>query len=131
MSRSLRNPEEQDDRKKRNIEQSALTHVRHTHCASRQLGTTAKQSTTFFGTDFEKHAIWQGSVEGPTAKDFVASKVHTIEWNKVLGTSWNTIRCKERLRSCPAAVVKQATINLTHKFGNPLGIPVLGCTALT
>jgi hypothetical protein len=85
----------------------------------------------FLGTDFEKRAIWQGSVEEPTAKDFVARKVRTIEWNKVLGTSWNAIRCKERLRSCPAAVIRQATINLTHKVGNPLGIPVLGCTALT
>jgi hypothetical protein len=48
-----------------------------------QLGTTADRSTTFLGTDFEKHAIWQGSVEEPTAKDFVASKVRTIEWNEV------------------------------------------------
>ncbi len=131
MSRSLRNPEEQDGRKKRDVEQSAPTHARHTRCASRQLGTTANQSTTFLGTDFEKRAIWQGSVEEPAAKDFVARKVHTIEWNEVLGTSWNAIRCKEHLRSCPAAVVRQATINLFHEVGNPLGIPVLGCTALT
>ncbi len=130
MSRSLRNPEEQDDRKKRGIEQSALTHVHHTHCTSRQLGTTANRSTMFLGTDFKKRAIWQGSVEEHAAKDFVARKVCTIEWNKVLGTSWNTIRCKEHLRSHPAAVVRQATINLIHKFGNPLGIPVPGCTAL-
>jgi hypothetical protein len=72
--------------------------------------------TTFLGTDFEKHAIWQGSVEEPAAKDFVARKVHTIEWNEVLGTSWNAIRCKEHLRSCPAAVARQATINLTREF---------------
>ncbi len=131
MSRSLRNPEEQDEGKKRDVEQSAPTHTRHTHCASGQLGTTADWSTTFLGTDFKKHAIWQGSVEEPAAKDFVARKVRTIEWNEVLGTSWNGIRCKERLRSHPAAVVRQAAINLTHKFGNPLGIPVPGCTALT
>jgi hypothetical protein len=37
----------------------------------------------FLGTDFEKHAIWQGSVEEPAAKDFVARKVCTIEWNEV------------------------------------------------
>jgi hypothetical protein len=36
-----------------------------------------------FGTDFVKHAIWQGSVEKPAAKDFIAKKVHTIKWNKV------------------------------------------------
>ncbi len=83
------------------------------------------------GTDFKKRAIWQGSVEEPAAKDFVARKVRTIEWNKVLETSWNAIRCKERLQICPAAVFGQATINLIHKFGNPLGIPVPGCTVLT
>ncbi len=31
------------------------------------------------GTDFEKRAKWQGSVEEPAAKDFVAREVHTIE----------------------------------------------------
>jgi hypothetical protein len=48
-----------------------------------QLGITADQSMTFLGTDFEKHAIWQGSLEKPAAKDFVARKVRTIEWSKV------------------------------------------------
>ncbi len=43
MSRSLRNPEEQDDHKKRDVEQSAPTHTRHTHCVPLQLGTTADQ----------------------------------------------------------------------------------------
>jgi hypothetical protein len=130
-SRSLRIPEEQDDCKKRDIEQSVPTHMHHTHCIRMQLGTTADRSTTFLGTDFEKRAIWQGSIEEPAAKDFVARKVRTIKWNKVLGTSWNAIRCKEHLRSCPAAVVRQATINLIHKVGNPLEIPVPGCSALT
>jgi hypothetical protein len=85
----------------------------------------------FLGTDFEKRAIWQGYVEEPAAKNFVARKVRTIEWNKVQGTIWNAIKCKEHLRSHPAAVVRQETINLTHEFGNPFGIPVPGCTALT
>jgi hypothetical protein len=131
MSRSLRNPEEQDYRKKRDVDQSAPTHAHHTHCTPMQLGTTANQSKTFLGTDFEKHAKWQGSVEEPAAKDFVARKVRTIKENKMLGTSWNAIRCEERLRSCPAAVIRQASINLIHEVGNPLGIPVPGCTALT
>ncbi len=34
-------PREQDDCKKRDVEQSAPTHARHTHCPSKQLGTTA------------------------------------------------------------------------------------------
>jgi hypothetical protein len=36
----------------------------------------------FLGTDFEKRAIWQGSIEEPATKDFVARKVCTIDWNK-------------------------------------------------
>jgi hypothetical protein len=64
------------------------------------------------GTDFETHAKWQGSVEEPDAKDFVAKKVRTTVLNKVQGTSWNAIKCKERLGSHPEAVVRQATINL-------------------
>jgi hypothetical protein len=95
--------------------------VHHTHCASSQLGTTANQSITFLGTDFKKRAIWQGSIEKPSAKDFVARKVRTIEWNEVQGTSWNAIKCKERLRSRPEAVIRQATINLIHQLEIPLG----------
>jgi hypothetical protein len=82
-SRSLSILEEQNDRKKRDAEQSAPTHACHTHCTPMHLGTTADWSMTFFGTDFMKHAIWQGSVEEPTAKDFVARKVRTIVWNEV------------------------------------------------
>ncbi len=73
------------------------------------------------GTDIEKRAKWQGSVEEPTAMDYVARKVHTIEWNKVQGTIWNTIKCKERLRSCPEAVVRQASINLHSRVWKSLG----------
>jgi hypothetical protein len=29
---------------------------------------------TSLGTDFETHAIWQGYIEDPVAKDFVARK---------------------------------------------------------
>ncbi len=43
MRKSLRNPEEQANHKKRDIEKSAPTHVHHTHCAFSQLGTTANQ----------------------------------------------------------------------------------------
>ncbi len=33
---------------------------------------------TSLRTDFEMHAIWQGYVEDPAAKDFVARKALTI-----------------------------------------------------
>ena len=83
MSRSLRNPEEKDDHKKRDVEQSAPTHACHTHCTPMQMGTTADRSMTFLGTDFKKRAIWQGSIKEPAAKDFVARKVRSIKWNEV------------------------------------------------
>jgi hypothetical protein len=57
----------------------------------------------------------------PTAKDFVARKVHTIELNKVHGTNWNAIKCKERLGSHPEDVVRQATINLDSRVWKSLG----------
>jgi hypothetical protein len=64
------------------------------------------------GTDFEIHANWQGYVEGPAAKDFVAREVHTIVLSKAQGTHWNVVKCKERLENCPEAVIGQATIKL-------------------
>ncbi len=37
---------------------------------------------TSFGTDFERHAIWQGYIEDLAAKDFVVRKAHTIALSK-------------------------------------------------
>jgi hypothetical protein len=86
----------------------------------------------FLGTNFEKRAKWQGSVEEPAAKDFLARKVHTIKWNEVQGTIWNVIKCKEHLRSCPEAVVRQPTINLYSRVWISLGdfFPRLYCVDL-
>ncbi len=84
------------------------------------------------GTDFEKRAKWQGSVKEPAATDFMARKVCTIEWNEVQGTIWNAIKCKECLRSCPEAVIRQATINLYSRVWKSLGnsFPKLYCVDL-
>jgi hypothetical protein len=84
---------------------------------------------TFLGTDFETHANWQGYVEVPTAKDFVASKVCTIALSKVQGTHWNEIRCEEHLGDRPEAVVIQATINLNSRVWKSLedSLPELYC----
>ncbi len=43
------------------------------------------------GTDFETHAIWQGYVEDPAAKDFIARKAHTIALSEVRGTRQSTL----------------------------------------
>jgi hypothetical protein len=63
---------------------------------------------TSLGTDFETCAIWQGYIEDPAAKDFIARKA---------------------LHYCFKRSAKNLTINLIHEFKNPLGIPHLSCTA--
>ncbi len=104
--KSLRNPEEQEDPKKGMLsDQPRLTRITPTAL----LGIWVLQpmeGMTSLGTDFEKRAKWQGSIEETTAMDFVARKVCTIKLTKVQGTSWNAIQCKKRLRSCPEAVVR-------------------------
>ncbi len=45
----------------------------------------------FLGTDFETHAIWQGYIEDPAAKDFVARKASTITLSKAQGTRQSTL----------------------------------------
>jgi hypothetical protein len=90
------------------------------------------EGMTSLGTDFEKRAEWQGSIKEPAAKDFVARNVRTIKWNEVQGTIWNMIKCKKRLRSCPEAVVRQATINLYSRVWKSFGdsFPKLYCVDL-
>jgi hypothetical protein len=47
-----------------------------------------------FGTDFETHANWQGNVEEPAAKDFVARKARTIALSELQGIHWDMIKSK-------------------------------------
>jgi hypothetical protein len=90
------------------------------------------EGMTLLRTDFEAHAKWQGSVEEPTAKDFVVREVSNIELNKVQGTHWNANKCKEILGSHPEAVVRQATIILDSRVWKSLGdsLPELYCINL-
>ncbi len=120
-AKHLRNPKDQDDRKKGTLS-NQLWLMRVTQTAL--LGSWVLQpieGMMSLGTDFETHATWQGSVEEPAAKDFVARKVRTIKLNKVQGTSCKAIKCKERLGSHPEAVVRQATINLNSQVWKSLG----------
>ncbi len=110
-----RRPQERD------VEQSAPTHAHHTHCASRQLGTTANQRY-----DVPRDWLWEACQMARVRwvthrKGFVARNIHTIKLNEVHGTKWNTIKCEERLGSCPEAVVRQATINLYSRVWKSLG----------
>jgi hypothetical protein len=125
MSATLKNPEE---RKKGMLsDQPQLSRITSTALLC-HWGQQLLEDMMFLGTDFETHAIWQGYVEEPAAKDFIARKARTIALSKVQGTHLNMIKCKSH-GNCPKAVIGQATINLIHEFGNPLGIPYPSCTA--
>jgi hypothetical protein len=54
------------------------------------VGDVVAQDMTPLGTVFETHAIWQGYVEDPAAKDFVARKVRTIAMSKAQGSCHKT-----------------------------------------
>jgi hypothetical protein len=49
------------------------------------------------GADFEMHVIWQGYIEAPAVKDFVARMAHIFALSKVQRTHWNLIKCELRL----------------------------------
>jgi hypothetical protein len=111
--------------------QPRLTHVTPTLLLGSRLLQPIEDMTSL-GADSKTHAKWQGSVEKPTAKDFVARNVRTIELNEVQGTHWNANKCKEHLGSRPEAVVRQATINLDSQLWKSLvdSLPKLYCIDL-
>ncbi len=74
----------------RDAEWSAPNIMHHIHGASVLLGMQLLKDMTSLGTDFETHAIWQGYVEDPTMKDFVARKARTIVMSKVHGSCHET-----------------------------------------
>jgi hypothetical protein len=55
------------------------------------------------GTDFETHAIWQGYVEEPAAKDFVQGRPTLLQWAKheELTGMWSSVKSAWELsRNC-------------------------------
>ncbi len=94
MSMSLKNPEE--CKKGMLSDQPRLMHVTSTALLCRW-GQQLLEDMTSLGTDFEMHVIWQGYVEEPTAKEFVARKARTIALSKARETHWNMINCKLHL----------------------------------
>jgi hypothetical protein len=132
MSATLKNLKDQDGRKKGTLSnQPGLTCITPTVL----LGSWVLQpieDMTSLGTDVKTHANWQGYVEVPAAKDFLARKVHTIALREVQGTHWNAIKCQERLGNQPEAVIRQATINLNSQVWKSLedSLPELYCSDL-
>jgi hypothetical protein len=54
-------------------------------------GWQSLKDMTSLWTDFEMHAIWQGYIEDPAAKDFVAREACTIALSKEQGTRQSTL----------------------------------------
>jgi hypothetical protein len=78
MSTTLRNPDDQDGRKKRMLsDQPQLTYVTPTALLGSWVLQPIEDMMSLV-TDFEMNASWQGSVEEPTAKDFIVRKARTI-----------------------------------------------------
>ncbi len=71
-------------------DQPRLSHVTSTALLCRW-GRQSLKDMTSLGTDFEMHAIWQGYIEEPTAKDFVVRKARTIALSKGQGTQQSTL----------------------------------------
>ncbi len=104
----------------RDAKWSAPINLHHTHCAPRQLGTTAN-----WRYDVPRDWLWDACqlarVHWGTHCDrFLSRKACTIALSKVQGTHWNVIRCKECLANCPEAVLGQATINLDARVWKSL-----------
>jgi hypothetical protein len=132
MNTTLKNPKDQDGCKKGTLSnQPRLTHVTPTVLLDSWVLQPIEDMTSL-GTDFKTHANWQGYVEVPAAKDFVARQICTIALSKVQGTHWNAIKCQEHLGNCPEAVLRQATINLNSQVWKSLNdsLPKLYCVDL-
>ncbi len=129
-AKCLRNPEDQDDREKGTLSnQPWLTRITPTALLGSWVLQPIKDMTSL-GTDFEKHAKWQGSIEEPATKDFVARKVSLLNWTKCkepTGTQTSAKSTWEIVMKLSSDKQQSAFI---HKFGNPLGNPCPSCTML-
>jgi hypothetical protein len=78
-------PENPEERKKGMLsDQPRLLRITSTALLCHRGGQSLKDMTSL-EADFEMHAIWQGYVEDPAAKDIVARKACTIAMSKAQG----------------------------------------------
>jgi hypothetical protein len=93
MSTTLKNPKDQDGRKKGMLSnQPRLKCITPTALLGRWVLQLIEYITSL-GTDVETLAYWQGYVKVHNAKKIVARKVRTIALSKVQGTHWDAIKC--------------------------------------
>ncbi len=130
MWRHEHKPQEPWRMQDRDAEWSAPTFARHIHGTSVPLGTTVAQRYDVpWDWSWEAYHMagvrWGTCCEGFCSKEgphycFEQSARNPLERDQV----------QIALGNRPEAVIGQATINLIHKFGNPLKIPYLCCTTL-
>jgi hypothetical protein len=71
------------------IDQPQLSRITSTALMS-HWGQQLLKEMASLGTDFETHAIWQGYIEDPTAKEFVARKARIIALSEAQGSCHRT-----------------------------------------
>jgi hypothetical protein len=76
MSTNLKNPKD-DHKKGTPSDQPQFMRITPTALLGSWVQQPIKDMTSL-GTDFEMQAKWQGNIDEPAAKDFVARKAHTI-----------------------------------------------------
>ncbi len=76
---------------------------------------------TSLGTDFETHAIWQGLLRNPSQRTCSEEGLH-YPFEQSARNPLERDQVQIALGNRPKAVIGQATINLIHKFENPLRI---------
>ncbi len=115
----------------RDVEQSAPTHVHHTHGASRLLGTTADRRYNV-PWDWLRDTCQMARVHwGTAAKDFVGREVHTMKWTKCKEPTGMRTSAESAWGNVQKLSTDKQHSTFIQEFWNPLGIPCPSCTAFT
>ncbi len=122
-------PQEPWRMQERDAEWSAPTNAHHIHGASVLLGTTVARRY-----DVPRDWLWDkchmaGECWGTHCKGSCSKEGPHYCFERSTRNPLGRDQVQIVLGNRPDAVIGQATINLIHKFGNPLRIPYLSCTA--
>ncbi len=122
-------PQEPWRMQERGAEWSAPTMVHHIHGASVPL-----KMTVAWRYDVSQDWLWDschmaGVRWGTRCKGFCSKDGLHYCFDQSARNPLGRDLVQIVLENCPEAVIGQATINLFHEFGNPLGISYPSCTA--
>ncbi len=132
MSKTPQEPQRSRRPQERDVQWSAPFHARHTHCATRQLGTTADRRYNI-PRDWLREACQMARVHCETrCTGFCCKECPNYRIEQSARNQWNAIKCKEPLGSHSEAVIRQATISLYSQVWKSLGdsLPELFCANL-